>query len=93
MKPRMPQIDMEQVRINFRSWMQWWAAEFPERAPTEAALAELLEMTPGGLNHIFSDKQRRIPSLKTLLRAAALTGLPVETLCYKPGPKPRPRLA
>lgn len=85
------QIDMARVRSCFIAWMRWYMAEYPDKAPTQVALAELLDITEGGVSHIFSPKQHRTPSLETLLKAAALTGFSVEVLCFQDAPKPRLR--
>ena len=72
--PMAPQIDMERVRVRFVAWIRWYMAMYPEKAPTQVAMASLLGITEGGLSHIFSPRQARVPSLETVLKASVVTG-------------------
>jgi hypothetical protein len=76
----MPPDYVLQARANFVAWLRWYMAMYPEKAPTEAALARLLGIAKSTLHAIMAKDSQSCPSFETLLTAAKVLDTPVAAL-------------
>jgi transcriptional regulator with XRE-family HTH domain len=70
MVDREAQLDSEwrAARENFRGWLQWYLRNYPNKWPTQRALAEELGITEGRLSQFLAADPTE-PKLKVLLAA------------------------
>lgn len=85
----MPTLDDEirEARERFTRWMRWYMAAFPDEAPSQAALARKLHVSPSAVSQALRQGAKRAPRFKVLLAFRRVAGASVDALLYSEPPR------
>lgn len=85
----MPSIPEEVARARgrFLSWVRWYLANFPDKAPSQNVLAKKIGITSPSLSLLLSAARgARSPSFETLIGFSTYTGISVAVLLTQDPP-------
>lgn len=82
---------IQAARDRFAAWLRWYMDVYKKEAPTQAALAKLIGVTPAALSYLLEPGSERVPDLKTLLGAAEVLGYSIDHILSRDPPPVRPQ--
>jgi hypothetical protein len=79
--------ETRQCRDRLARWMRWYMEAYPEEAPSQAALARKLGVTPSAVSQILSHGAVRRPRLIVLIACKRVFGFGLDALLYGEPPR------
>ena len=78
--------EVQRARTRFVAWLRWYMTAYPEKAPSQNALARLLGITSAGMSYLFETNSTRLPRFDTLLAARRVLGFSLDYMLFNDPP-------